>query len=223
MERENTPDENIDEANEDTPQIPEEVQQLLNNPAGIQKLLERKRSANAEAKGLREKYVAIEKEAQSLKEARQKQQEEAERAKLSEMEKLQKIIDDGQGKYAELEKSFSSTSQELKTLKIHNAALKLGAIDPEFIEFKYNKHLAALPEKERDSLDFSAWLSEFKEANIDAFGGTVQPGKTLGKPPQSPPPASPQKRERLPDNLLNPQTDADRKELERQMNEIIRR
>jgi hypothetical protein len=217
-----------------TPQFDDVVLQLQKDPAGIQKLLDEKRGANGEAKGLRKENGDLKKLLDEFQAARQKELDDAENAKLSEVELLKKDL----GKHSELGKTLQSQlgerEQTIQSLTIQNAALRLGATKPEYIEFEYSQHLKSLSEEERKSAGkelLATWLADFREKNTGFFQSATEPTKTPGQtrpgapPPPGAPAAPPAKHEsqKLTDpKHLNPKNVVDMAEAQKIAAEIIR-
>lgn len=210
---------------QDTPQFSEEVLALQQDPSGIQKLLDTKRNANGEAKQHRQAAEGWEKKFNELQAKVQKDADEAERAKLTEQERLQKDLDQFQTDNQGLQGQLAEKDKAISTLNLHVAALRLGANDPELVEFKLGKHLSSLDDKARSEWNpesQATWLAELKENSPEFFGAQEKPpGNTFPKPPGK----TPDQRktpDRLPENLRNPKSHEDVKALDSRIKEIIR-
>lgn len=211
----------------DLSQYSETVQNLMKDPAGIQKLLDRKSEVNDREKSTREKLDLTEKELNDLKAQRAKELEDAENAKLSAQERLEKQLGQYQTQIQEYQGKTGSLEQQIFSLKVQNAALKEGAKDPKYVDFRLGQHLATLEPDSRAKFgeaEMTAWLADFKKENLENHfsSGPKPPAQTRPGPPGDPPPEERGGKKPLKSNVANPTTFDDLKALNEEIKATIR-
>lgn len=131
-----------------------------------QDMVEAKKKANKEAKELREAYEAL----QAKVETEERQRKQAE---MTEMERLQAEIQERDRRIQEYEAAVARKEAEAKEQDFQLQIEKFQAKDADIVRYFVDKHLAELPEDEREyetaNFKLDLFLGDLKKRKPDLF------------------------------------------------------